>query len=430
GSLAANSINTTYILDGTIAAADIVASAINTTHIIEGTILAGDIAVSAINTTHILDNTILSQDIAIGAINATRIGVVAVNSTHVGAAAINSSAIDANAINTTHISSMTILAGDISAGAINSTHIAISAINTTHILDNTILPIDLNSDVNATIDIRELTNTSLQVFQAVDNGTFLKISQWNATNTSYLTDYGDTATGNYTFDTNTFFIDSSGNLVGIGTAAPAAKLHINTTDNTTTAMRIEGLNSTGGNATWLFIQNASGNVGIGTTTPTGGKLNIFGGNLNLSGNNITNVLKITLDTGGTIDPPYRVGDTIYATYSPFIVGSKEEVTGTIKLNSSYVIDFKNLEKGSDLWLFYQVTDFGKNMENLQVILTPSFNGKVWYQKDPVAKTLIIHGDSSGEVSYRMTSNSWNWKNWGNIARNLDVNSYVDMGEKK
>ena len=77
-----------------------------------------------------------------------------------------------------------------------------------------------------------------------------------------------------------------------------------------------------------------------------------------------------------------------------MVGIKEEVSGIIILHSNYTIDFDNLEKGSDLWLFYQITDFGSKMENLQVILTPGFDGKVWYEKNPEKNTLTI---STSEV---------------------------------
>ena len=42
----------------------------------------------------------------------------------------------------------------------------------------------------------------------------------------YLLNTGDTATGDYTFDTNTLFIDSSNDRVGIGTASPTQKLMV------------------------------------------------------------------------------------------------------------------------------------------------------------------------------------------------------------
>ena len=42
----------------------------------------------------------------------------------------------------------------------------------------------------------------------------------------FLLNTGDTATGNYTFDTDTFFIDSTGDEIGIGTITPNAKLEV------------------------------------------------------------------------------------------------------------------------------------------------------------------------------------------------------------
>jgi len=137
----------------------------------------------------------------------------------------------------------------------------------------------------------------------------------------------------------------------------------------------------------------------------------------MSNGTIEDVWKITLNVGGTIDPPYKIDNVTYTTYAPFMVGVKEEVSGLLNLvGNSTVIDFDNLEKGSDLWLFYQITDFGENMENLQIILTPGFDGKVWYKKDPVMNIITIYGSASGEVSYRMTSNRYDSGNWDNIAK--------------
>ena len=42
----------------------------------------------------------------------------------------------------------------------------------------------------------------------------------------YLKNDGDTATGDYAFDTSTLFIDSVNNRVGIGTATPTSKLQV------------------------------------------------------------------------------------------------------------------------------------------------------------------------------------------------------------
>lgn len=48
----------------------------------------------------------------------------------------------------------------------------------------------------------------------------------SAYNASYLVRTGDTASGNYTFDTTTFFIDSTNNRIGIGTTAPTQSLDV------------------------------------------------------------------------------------------------------------------------------------------------------------------------------------------------------------
>ncbi len=97
-------------------------------------------------------------------------------------------------------------------------------------------------------------------------------------------------------------------------------------------------------------------------------------------------------------------------------GVKEEVSGIFYLNESfYVVNFNELEVGSDLWLFDKTTDFGENMENLQIILTQGFDGRVWYEKNPEENILTIYGTDSGEVSFRMTGNRFDWKEWSNFA---------------
>lgn len=113
----------------------------------------------------------------------------------------------------------------------------------------------------------------------------------------------------------------------------------------------------------------------------------------------------------TIDPVYFIGNSKYATFGPSIVGGvKEEVSGNVGLEKRmYSINFDSLERGSNLWLFNQVTDFGERMGNLQVVLTPGFNGRVWYEKDFKKNKLTIYGSQSGEVSYRLTANRFDWK---------------------
>jgi hypothetical protein len=138
------------------------------------------------------------------------------------------------------------------------------------------------------------------------------------------------------------------------------------------------------------------------TTDNSVRLYSTGGVLSSTGDFNIGANKLTV---GTIDPIYTIGEDRYATFVAGMAGGvKEEVTGTVTLNSSYTIEFDNLDKGSDLWLFYQTTDFGENWKKLQIILTPGFRGDVWYTKHPETNSLTISGDGSGEVSYRMTAN--------------------------
>jgi hypothetical protein len=128
-------------------------------------------------------------------------------------------------------------------------------------------------------------------------------------------------------------------------------------------------------------------------------------------------------TVSTIDPLYIISGDKYATYVPSMTGQKEEITGVVQLQSnekgvmSYEIDFSKVERGSDLWLFWQVTDFGKDWENLVALLTPNFDGKVWYEKQPSEKKLVIYGQltTTPEVSYRLTAPRFDWRKWSNSS---------------
>ena len=249
---------------------------------------------------------------------------------------------------------------------VNASHIATSGVNTTHILDNTILAIDLNSDVNTSMDLRYFTK-----------------AQWNVTNESYLKDYGDTATGNYTFDAGTLFIGSDTDKVGIGKLAPTTTLDVNGTINAsqmlvngTAVLTIANWNSTNSsyalnqtltdmwtpflsttnssylmvdkfnvtnssyrenyNLTWvgnlnvtqnfsvnnnnLFVDSVTGNVGIGTTGPFT-KLTING----------TTFAEMDLTNGATA----LLGNDILGKYSFRSIDADAHVGGDQTLGGMY-----------------------------------------------------------------------------------------------
>lgn len=115
----------------------------------------------------------------------------------------------------------------------------------------------------------------------------------------------------------------------------------------------------------------------------------------------------------TIDPIYEIEGKKYATYvADFSGGVRMETAEVLSIPQSkeVLINFNDLEKGSNLWLFWQASN--KNINDLVVILTSSFNGKVWYEKQ--SNSIKIFTDQPGEVSYRLTIPRNDAKDWPNL----------------
>jgi len=150
-------------------------------------------------------------------------------------------------------------------------------------------------------------------------------------------------------------------------------------------------------------------------------------------------------TAGTFDPVYSINGEKFATYLSGMTGVKEETTGVARLTArctnnavrctekdmqyAYTIDFNSVGKGSDLWLFAKTTALKKNFANLITLLTPNFDGKVWYEKDASANRLTIYASPSSvishklsvlEVSYRLTAPRFDTAKWTNESKdNVD-----------
>ena len=98
----------------------------------------------------------------------------------------------------------------------------------------------------------------------------------------------------------------------------------------------------------------------------------------------------------------------------------------------YVIDFNAAEQGSDLWLFSKATNLKNNFNNLAVLLTPSFEGRVWYEKDAANQRLVIYVQpsspvshlSSFEVSYRLTAPRFDAAQWPNVSHDESATGLV------
>lgn len=258
--------------------------------------------------------------------------------------------------------------------------------------------------------------------------------------------------GGWTDDGTVVRLTTITDSVGIGTTTPATSLQvqgnitilsgsdIRPSANSTAAINIA--NSAG--TDFVVFDTSNSRVGIGVTP--GYKLDVVSGGattarFGTAGDTVLvgGTSAATLDVGagagkinaGTVDPIYTIGGERYATYLPAMTGVKEETTGVAEVkcqNSNvkceYAIDFSKAEKGSDIWLFYQITDFGKDWENLTVLLSPSFDGRVWYKKYPSDGKLIIYGDKDGEVSYRLTAPRFDHSTWSNIVSDESVQGFI------
>ena len=196
-----------------------------------------------------------------------------------------------------------------------------------------------------------------------------------------------------------------------------------------------GLQFTTGATPTLSI-TTGGSVGVGTTTPVqqlsvANNLYIGNGGVTAMGQATSTFqgdIKILgkLDVG-TIDPVYTIGGVKYATYGASTVGIKEEATAKFALKEydakrklyKRTVAFSELEKGSDLWLFYQVTTFGEDWEKLVVNLTPAFDGRVFYEEDVEAKTITIYGSEKGSVSARFIADRYDADKWSNVRPDQD-----------
>jgi hypothetical protein len=252
-------------------------------------------------------------------------------------------------------------------------------------------------------------------------------------------------------------IDSSGN-VGIGTTSPAWKLQVNGTrpsfalsdSGAGTNLKHWLASSQGGNLyiatssdslatstiSFLTLDGTNYRLGIATSSPSQqlsvtGKL-FVGNNQPASAGLATSTFQGDLRITGkldvpTIDPVYQIAGVKYATYGHSTIGIKEETTQTIELSEYdvksgryvYEIAFSELPKGSDFWLFYQVTDFGADWKNLVVSLTPGFDGSAFYEKDVTGKRLLIKSTQPGEVSLRLVANRHDSEKWPNLRLDQD-----------
>jgi len=146
------------------------------------------------------------------------------------------------------------------------------------------------------------------------------------------------------------------------------------------------------------------------------------GDLNMGGNDILNVNKLTANT---VDPLYNIDNTLYSSYAPSMVGGvKEEYVGKTYIKSynrdideyEYVIDFDKVKEGSDLWLWYKVIDYSE--DKVDVLITP-YGGfaDVYYELE--GNKIIFRSNKEIKVSYRLVANRFDWKSWPSKPKDQD-----------
>lgn len=128
------------------------------------------------------------------------------------------------------------------------------------------------------------------------------------------------------------------------------------------------------------------------------------------GTNVTIGGKLTV---GTIDPVYEIGGKKYATYvTDFSGGVRIETSGNLTIKNGFkIIDFDKEETGNNLWLFWQTSI--QSIDEIAVLLTPTFDGRVWYEKKPKKNQIIIRSSQDGEVSFRFTAPREDAHKWPN-----------------
>jgi hypothetical protein len=211
---------------------------------------------------------------------------------------------------------------------------------------------------------------------------------------------------------------AAGGNVGVGQTNPTVKLDVSGTFRNTLATTHSLL---GGGGEVLVMADNSGNLyatstagfigGSGSYLPlTGGSLS---GALNMGGNNITNINKLTVNT---IDPLYNIQGVNYSTFASSIAGGvKEEYIGRAKINNltsdgerEYVVDFDKQPVGSDLWVWRKTVDFSS--DNVEILTTPygSF-AQVYYKIE--GNKIIFRADRATEISYRLSGRRVDWMKW-------------------
>jgi hypothetical protein len=260
-----------------------------------------------------------------------------------------------------------------------------------------------------------------------------QVGNWTLDKPNYIPYTGatsnvDLGTNNFTVDTNTLFVDSTNNRVGIGTTSPVSKLSFGATGTTGTASKqiavnegtdgkffyglgIAGSEGSEGLGLWggtendlpsatnahLFIKRNTGNIGIGTTAPQQ-KLHVNGsaiinGTINMDSNKITNLANGTATQDAVAysqltdyylkSNPYTFWNSTFSTFNKTYA---DTIYSPISEPLSLHLNQDNWFNSSDGYIYFNGTNMEFNSSKLATI---------YYNASTIQ---IITGIPSGTIS--------------------------------
>jgi hypothetical protein len=163
---------------------------------------------------------------------------------------------------------------------------------------------------------------------------------------------------------------------------------------------------------------ADNTVNIGEDLAVAGTTTI-NGILNMTNHKISNVLEI--------DPVFGINGKKYVTYMPDSIGQKVEVVGQGQLKGGeLVIDLLKEKEGSDLWLFWQATDW-KSV----VPFVSAQNDALLYAYMDGSKLVIKlrDGKIDAKYSYRLIGTRLDHANdKDNLYGDQGVKSFINIDE--
>ncbi|MBU2416364.1 tail fiber domain-containing protein [Patescibacteria group bacterium] len=211
---------------------------------------------------------------------------------------------------------------------------------------------------------------------------------------AYLFNTGDSATGNYNFDSGTLFIDSANNRIGIGTTSPGAKLHIersgaeeafrvSSSTATTSDLRIDAEGITyieQLEAGYMTFEDDAGalqwiNLPIASTTATAGTVQSYSAMIDSA--SVLTVYGENNGSGGVQNLRVGIGNTAPA-FALHVTGSDSATTSVAaftNINGTCVINPTNaaLECSSDINLKKNINNIPNALDTVSQLRGVTYN---------------------------------------------------------